>query len=584
MELSSSDIEFDASYQDRPISQSSIILDPPSPAVFKPRKKRLPINTQQALKRYQKKVLGVLFDAWQDYTKNSINKYQKETQSRAHNRRRQLKRVLRYLIYSIFRAYHAYKVAQKLPRESASQFCTQHLLYKAFSGFYSNTLKSRDKNYAYEIASRFYNERLFRKSIEGFKNDERNYCVFLEKAMRCDYDLTCRRYFMKWLDYHRTRLIKNYKNVRAKSLRYKILKTKSIQTWKSYHYNTRIKKFKLSRASAHNNRRLIRTAFKGIVLYRRLRWARYKQYCKSIKHWSSCYYKKALFSWKKFTGMRLLKKQMLETAVEERRDDLRKDAMVLWMEISLKWNKQREERIIRDRLKKDEKLWKVVSRCARKWMNMTIRKISYNRRKIECKEVKRKEITAQKRITEKVRNIESDIVADACVPKKRPAPRRLPTDFIAKPSPAEPKLLSCNIKDIKEVPKPSKDFNIESINLNSFHSNKPTLKPADFSTPIKPKYSPISSIGFEFLDPTPQKTLPSSELDIFKRISEIEVELLNFKHEKNKLKEFNDKLRDDPYNEILYKQATSLKDKISCEVPRIRELFSEIQYLKNMSL
>lgn len=394
--------------------------------------------------------------------------------------------------------------------------------------------------------------------------------------MRCDYNLTCRRYFMIWLDYHRTRLIKNYKNVRANSLRYKILQSKSIQTWKSYHYNTQIKKFKLSRASDHYNRKLICTAFKGALLYRRLRWARYKQYCKAIKHWSLSYYKKALFSWKKFTGMRLLKKQMLETAVEERRDDLRKDAMVLWMETSLKWNKQREERIIRDRLKKDEKLWKVVSRCARKWMNMTIRKIRYDRTKTEYKEVKRKEITAQKRITERVRNIESDIVADACVPKKRPAPRRLPTDFLAKPS--------TSTLEPKQPQKPSQDFKLESIYPHPSHSNNPTLKPVDFSTPIKPKYSPISSIGFELLEPTPQKTLPSSELDIFKRISEIEVELLHFKHEKNKLKEFNDKLRDDPYNEILYKQATSLKDKISCEVPRIRELFSEIQYLKNMSL
>lgn len=95
MESSSSDKELNASYQDRSISESSIILDTPSHAVFKPRKKRLPINSQQALKRYQKQVLGVLFDAWQDYSKKSIHKYQKETQSRAHNRRRQLKRVLR---------------------------------------------------------------------------------------------------------------------------------------------------------------------------------------------------------------------------------------------------------------------------------------------------------------------------------------------------------------------------------------------------------------------------------------------------------------------------------------------------------
>ena len=95
MESSSSDKEFDASYQDESISESSIIIDPPSPAVFKPRKKRLPINSQQALKRYHKQVLGVLFDTWQDYTAKSIQKYQKETQSRAHNRRRQLKRVVR---------------------------------------------------------------------------------------------------------------------------------------------------------------------------------------------------------------------------------------------------------------------------------------------------------------------------------------------------------------------------------------------------------------------------------------------------------------------------------------------------------
>lgn len=442
-------------------------------------------------------------------------------------------------------------------------------------------MNSRDKKFDYDIAQKCYNKSLFRKTIDGLKYDSREYYVYLEKAMRCDYSLTCRRYFTKWLDFYRTRLIKNYKNVRANMLRSKLLEAKAIQAWRNIHYEIQIKRFKYRKATEHYRSIKIVCAFKGMKFYRSLRWVRYQQYCSAIKHWSFSYYKKAIISWKKFTGIRLVKKQMLETAVEERRDDLRKDAMILWMEISLKWNKQREDRIIRDKLNKDEKVWKVVSRCAKKWMSMSIRKTGLGRRNIH-QEPQIREMKTQKRITERVRNLESDIVAEACIPKKRLAPRRLPRNFLADSNNSE---FKHPIPNIKQPARPSEDFLIDSI---FSQSHKPTLKPTDFATPLKPshpqpKLSPVSSIGFDFLQPTPQKTLPSSEFDIYKRISEIEVELLNFKHEKNKFQEFNEKLRENPYNEILSKQAACLKDKISCEVPRIRELFSEIQYLKNMS-
>lgn len=95
MELDQSDSEAEVSYQDKSISEASIILDTSCQIIPTPRKKRLPINSQQALKRYQKQVIGVLFDAWHEYARSSIAKYKKETQSRAHNRKRQLKRVIR---------------------------------------------------------------------------------------------------------------------------------------------------------------------------------------------------------------------------------------------------------------------------------------------------------------------------------------------------------------------------------------------------------------------------------------------------------------------------------------------------------
>ncbi|CAG9312127.1 unnamed protein product [Blepharisma stoltei] len=382
-----------------------------------------------------------------------------------------------------------------------------------------------------------------------------------------------------WTNSYRSKVAYKLMKKRADKIRNIKLLKKIMKAFALNKFIIRMKRAILNDAISFYNKNLAKLALNQLKELIILEDLKRRRFFTSVKFWSKTTYKKGLSAWSQFTNYRKSKKELENHAKELHYDKLRRESMALWLKVGLIWKEKKESMLREDSREKEEKSWKLVRKYANRWLE-----------KWRIKKDKREQIKEKPSKMPPLQSINPTWVDNASAAKKqRRPPRRLndaqqPTNQ-AKPETSEfsnelSRNIGINLSSMIKRPIRAASPAATNIDMNlSSMIRMPIRAPSPAAMTEKLEMTPIvhSRSISQFDSPKTEK--PHNIED---RIEQIEAKLLELKFNKEKLKEFQSNLKQNPENKSLERLVKEIKQKLQEELPNVRALYDELQYLKRL--
>lgn len=329
----------------------------------------------------------------------------------------------------------------------------------------------------------------------------------------------------KWKSYYqkRRRILGKYEL--AKRLYTEQNMRKFYSKLRLYHIDFRHLQGKLDLASSHYLVTILRKSFIGLRSNITRNYKKKEKLGIALHYWAERKYKMSLEGLLQYTASRRWKRKMEEIALEMRRGDLVSSALARVQRVGTEWKQERLKIATKARVQREQRAWKLAAKFAQRWKVKTIQRRKM--REIEAI-AKKKAVLLPLKIVTLAKDQSVGLQEDRPQSRTRPQPRR-----------------------------------------PAFLSSKPVI-----SSPEMPiSHSPSLSIA-------PPRTLHQSPRS---RLEAIEVELMGFKFEKEKVSKYESYVYANPGNTELKAQLVKMKDRLNDRKPRVKALLEEVDRLKSIA-